>query len=149
MRKTTLNLSLLLVVIIFSSGCAVNRATSNISPGTNLDSIKSIYVTKVTSDVSGVNLMITDKLKNMGYLVSTGVDTPPDVDAVVTYQDKWMWDMTWYLIELTVDIRDPKTNFPMATGNSYHTSITRKTPEEMVNEVINNIFKKEDSNLKK
>jgi len=29
----------------------------------------------------------------------------------------------------------------MASGNSYHTSLTRKSPEEMVNEVLTNIFK--------
>jgi hypothetical protein len=80
----------------------------------------------------------------MGYTVSTGDDTPSSVDVVVTYKDKWMWDITMYMIELTVTIRDSKTNFPLASGNSYHTSLTRKSPEEMVSEVIDNIFKQGD-----
>jgi hypothetical protein len=45
------------------------------------------------------------------------------------------------MLELTVVVRDPKTDFPLATGNSLHTSLTRKSPKEMVDEVTTNIFK--------
>ncbi len=143
-KKLSLSLSLLLVVIFFSSGCAVNRATATLDPTADLVDIDSIYVTKLALDKRGVNLLIVDKLKSMGYTVSTGDDTPPSVDVVVTYKDRWMWDITMYMIELTVTIRDSKTNFPLASGNSYHTSLTRKSPEEMVSEVIDNIFKQGD-----
>jgi hypothetical protein len=143
-KKLSLSLSLLLVVIFFSSGCAVNRATATLDPTADLVDIDSIYVTKLALDKRGVNLLIVDKLKSMGYTVSTGDDTPSSVDVVVTYKDKWMWDITMYMIELTVTIRDSKTNFPLASGNSYHTSLTRKSPEEMVSEVIDNIFKQGD-----
>lgn len=148
-KKLSLSLSLLLVVIFFSSGCAVNRATATLDPTADLVDIDSIYVTKLALDKRGVNLLIVDKLKSMGYTVSTGDDTPPSVDVVVTYKDRWMWDITMYMIELTVTIRDSKTNFPLASGNSYHTSLTRKSPEEMVSEVIDNIFKQGDRDGKK
>ncbi len=46
-----------------------------------------------------------------------------------------------YLLELTITIRDPQTDYPMATGNSLHSSLTRKSPKEMVEEVMGNIFK--------
>lgn len=64
-----------------------------------------------------------------------------DVDAIATYVDKWMWDLTMYMIELTIVVRDPASDFPLATGNSLHTSLTRKSPKEMVDEVTSNIFK--------
>jgi hypothetical protein len=51
-----------------------------------------------------------------------------------------MWDITLYLLELTVTLRDPTNAFPIALGNSYHTSLTRKSPEKMVDEVMTNIF---------
>ena len=57
-----------------------------------------------------------------------------------------MWDITMYMLELTVTVRDPNSDFPLASGNSYHTSLSRLTPEEMVDEVISNIFKKEAKN---
>lgn len=59
----------------------------------------------------------------------------------VTYVDKWMWDITMYLLELTVNVRDPQTGFPVAVGDSLHTSLTRKSPPEMVDEVLDNVFK--------
>jgi hypothetical protein len=55
-----------------------------------------------------------------------------------------MWDITMYLVELTVTIREPKSDYPLATGNSLHTSLTRLSPPEMVDEVVGNIFKESD-----
>jgi len=49
-----------------------------------------------------------------------------------------------YLVELTVTIREPKSDYPLATGNSLHTSLTRLSPPEMVDEVVGNIFKESD-----
>ena len=64
----------------------------------------------------------------------------PDVDAVVTYSDRWMWDFTMYMLSLDITLRDGRTGFPMAVGQSMHASLTRKSPEEMVREVLGNIF---------
>ena len=74
-------------------------------------------------------------------LVSADPEPNVQADAVVTYVDRWMWDMTMYMLELTVVVREPKSDFPLATGNSFHTSLTRKSPKEMVDEVIDNILK--------
>jgi hypothetical protein len=60
-----------------------------------------------------------------------------------------MWDITLYLLELTVTFRDANTGYPLAVGNSYHTSLTRKSPEEMVDEVITNIFQASKGNTGK
>ena len=49
--------------------------------------------------------------------------------------------MTMYMIELTIVVRNTQSNFPLATGHSLHTSLTRLSPQEMVNEVLTNIFK--------
>ena len=62
----------------------------------------------------------------------------------MTYVDKWMWDITMYLLELTVTIRDPQSDFPLATGNSLHTSLTRLSPPDMVKEVLDNIYKESE-----
>ncbi len=129
------------LVATLTSGCAVNRATANVDPSTNLSALKTMYVKKIPADDSTYNL-IADKLRSKGVTVTTGTEAPPaGVDAVVTYIDKWMWDITMYMLELTIVIREPKSDFPLATGNSYHTSLTRLSPQEMVNEVVDNIYK--------
>lgn len=123
-----------------TTGCA-NLATSNVSPSTNLSALKTMYVKHYPSDNSGVNLEIADKLRNEGVIVTTGSGTPPsNIDALVTYVDKWRWDITMYMLELSITIRDPKTESPLATGKSLHGSLTRKSQTEMVDEVVNNIY---------
>jgi hypothetical protein len=124
------------------TGCAVNRATATLSPGADLIEVKSVYVVKQPKDDRGINDLIAANLEKRGYLVTKGpeLSTPYKSDVAVTYVDKWMWDITMYLLELTINVRDPQTGFPMAVGNSLHTSLTRKSPTEMVDEVLNNIF---------
>lgn len=128
-------------LLTLTSGCAVNRATANVDSPNALNSVKTMYVSKLEPDERGINVLIADKLRTRGYTVATGTEKPNTVDALVTYKDKWMWDITMYMLELTITIRDPKNDFPLASGNSFHTSLTRKSPTEMVDEVVENIFK--------
>jgi hypothetical protein len=129
------------VLSVLASGCAVNRASANVDPTANLDKLKTVQVKKLEGEDGTIQKLIAANLSKRGLQVSDD-SKPPEmkVDAVVTYVDKWMWDMTMYLLELTVTVRDPQTNYPLATGNSYHTSLTRKSPSEMVDEVLVNIF---------
>jgi hypothetical protein len=122
-------------------GCAVNRATATVDPSADLSALRTMHVVRLEEDGYDVNVLIADKLTAMGYQVTTSTSHRTDVDAIVTYWDKWMWDITMYLLELTITIRDPKSDYPLATGNSMHTSLTRKSPPAMVDEVLGNIFK--------
>jgi hypothetical protein len=140
-QLSRLALPIIFLAMSSLSGCAVNRATATIDPSANLNNIKTVHVKKFGPDKKSLDVLIADQARSMGLTASTG-DTPPsNVDAVITYVDKWMWDITMYMLELTIQIRDPKTDFTLAVGNSYHTSLTRKTPTEMVDEVMTNIFK--------
>lgn len=131
-----------LMVAAAMTGCAVNRASASVDPSANLSGFKAIHVVKLESDDRNVYRDIADKLRVKGFVVTTGEAKPANVDATVTYFDKWQWDITMYLLQLTVVVRDPKTDFPLATGESLHTSLTRKSQKEMVDEVIDNIFRK-------
>ena len=134
--------ALIALVVSLTTGCAVNKATSSVDPSTNLTGLKTMYIKKLPDDNGGTNMLIADKLRTKGVTVTTGTEAPPNnIDAVVTYMDKWMWDFTMYMLQLTITIRDPKSDFPLATGNSLHTSLTRLSPTEMVNEVVENIYK--------
>lgn len=131
---------ILCAVASFTTGCR-NLSTANVNPTTDLSALKTMYVKHYPSDNSGVNQEIADKLRGKGVTVSTGSGpAPSNVDALVTYVDRWMWDITMYMLELTVTIRDPKTEAPLATGNSLHISLTRLSQTAMVDEVVNNIY---------
>jgi hypothetical protein len=129
--------------LLLTSGCAVNRATATVAPDTDLRKLTTFYVVQFPPDKRGIEILIRDNLTKRGFTATAGPELSPtsySADAVVTYVDKWMWDMTMYMIELTITIRNPANNYPMATGNSYHTSLSRKSPPEMVDEVMTNIF---------
>jgi hypothetical protein len=130
----------LMGLLASTSGCA-NRATASLSQGADLSKTKSFYLIPGTEDKDNY-LLIKANLEKRGYAVTTGPEMLPPYksDAVVTYVDKWMWDITMYMLELTITFRDPINNSPLAVGNSLHTSLTRKSPEEMVDEVLTNIF---------
>ena len=126
-----------LSILALLHGCAVNRATATVDQTTNLSDLQVFYVKKYSEDTRDTDVLIANKLGAMGFTVS---ETATDADAIVTYVDKWFWDITFYLLELTITLRDPKTDFPLATGNSLHSSLSRKSPEGMVDEVLTNIF---------
>ena len=132
----------LVIPFVTLSGCAVNKASATLMPGTDMAKIKSVYVVKQPKDKYGIDELIKVNLEKRGYIVKKGPesDTAYDADAAITYVDKWTWDITLYLVELTVTVREAKGNFPLATGNSMHTSLTRLAPPEMVDEVLNNIL---------
>jgi len=133
---------LLLVLTLSVSACASNLEAKRV-PGTDLAQLKTFYVQKLPADGRGVDQLIADRLNLMGFRASHGANETPAtaVDAIVTYQDKWMWDITMYMIELSIQLREPQTRAVLATGHSMRTSLVRKDPEGMVEEVLTEIFK--------
>ena len=140
--KRLLNLIQAGLVLALTVGCVNTELTSDIDPSADLVGLETFYVAKFGPDNRGIEAMIAAELNAMGKTATSGVDPKPPspVDAVVTYEDKWMWDITMYMLELSIDLRDPETNYKFATGRSYRTSLARKSPEEMVAEVLGEIF---------
>jgi hypothetical protein len=132
----------LVLVFVSMSGCAINRATGDFDPGMDLSQADVFYVERFGPDNRGLEKLIADNLSVRGHTVAFGEEglAPDDTTVLVTYVDKWMWDITMYMIELTITFRDPATGAAIGSGNSYHTSLTRLSPEEMIDEVLGNIF---------
>ncbi len=144
--RSSPNKALALVICLFAVtslfGCAINRDNASATSGVDFTQLKKFYVVKLGPDRQSTSRLIKDQLITMGHDATVGTENRPpnDVHAVVTYQDKWMWDITMYMLELTITFRDHKTQRMLATGNSYHSSLSRRSPEEMVREVLTNIF---------
>ena len=132
----------ILMALLFVSGCS-NVATATLSPGADIGRLKMFYVVHQPKDTRDLQNLIRDRIVKEGFTATAGPELPQSsykADSVVTYVDRWVWDITLYLLELTVTLRDASNGFPLAVGNSYHTSLTRKSPEAMVDEVMTNIF---------
>lgn len=130
-----------MLAAFFLTGCA-GQSSATLSPGADLSKFKTAYVVKQPKDKRDIDDLIKTNLERRGYTVTKGAELPGayPADVAVTYEDRWMWDITTYMIELTIHVRDAKSKFPLASGNAMHMSLTRKSPEGMVDEVLTNIF---------
>jgi len=147
MRLKPMPWALVFLTLGVASGCS-NRATATLQPGANLRGIKSYYVVHQPKDTHHIHELIRDRLIRDGLSAMAGPELAQGnykAGSIITYVDRWMWDITLYLLELTVTLRDATNGFPLAVGNSYHTSLTRKSPEEMVDEVMTNILNADKS----
>ena len=141
MNRVNLLLPLLLVSLSLSACSSTLNAKK--APGTDLTPLKSFYVQKLPADGRGVERLIARRLTQMGFhaMHGDGEMSPMPVDGIVTYQDKWMWDITMYMLQLSVQVRDPKSRMVLVSGESMRTSLVRKDPEGMVEEVLTEMFK--------
>ena len=134
--------TLIIALAIVLTGCASLKSQK--SPTANLNTLKSFYVQKLPADGRGIERIISDQLNLLGYKSTYGDTSKPSntVDAIVTYQDRWMWDITMYMLRLNIQIRDGETSMVLASGESYRPSLQRKSPDEMVREVLSKILDK-------
>jgi hypothetical protein len=132
----------LFLLVLLLTGCAKTVVRADSDPNVNFTSLNKFYVQKSPTDNRGLEKKIAGKLNELGFQATYGIDSPPKgtVDAIVTYKDKWMWDITMYMLELNIELHNPDSNYIFATGESYRTSLVRKSPDEMVDEVLRKIF---------
>ena len=136
------NFLLCLLLISGLQGCAINRDSASVTPERDVSTLKKLLVVTSAADERGTDRIIANAFTKLGFEASVGSDgaTRKDIDAVVTYRAGWDWDLTPYLRELTIFIREPQGDALLAVGNSYHTSLTRKSADEMTMEVLTNIL---------
>jgi hypothetical protein len=129
------------MLLLSLQGCATNRESAAVAADTDITKLKSIYVVRSEGDDRGVYIAIAEQLRKLGHTVSTGPESnvPALTDAVLSYQAQWQWDMTMYLLDLRITLRNPATGALLGSASSYHTSMTRKSTEEMVAEVLANL----------
>ncbi len=140
MMQRNLFLMGFIAMLFLVEGCSTLQATK--APGADLSRLKTFYVQRLPADERGIEQLIAKELIKTGYVSSFGSQENPSspVDAIMTYQDKWMWDITMYMLQLSIQVRDGKDRTVLATGQSYRPSLERKSPEGMVAEVLGEIF---------
>lgn len=139
MHLKTLVLWIALLPLI--SGCSSHTTEKN--PTVDLSRIKQIHIESRLNDNHGIDRMIASELQRLGYTVTTGPITmlPETADAVITYEDEWTYDFTRHITSLEVHLRDARSNQKLGVGRYFRPSITRKSAEDMVHDVITSLFK--------
>lgn len=136
------SLPFIVSLFLILNGCTINKSSGFHSEEFEAKSFHNFYIAQQPKDQRHINLLIKSELEKKGYKVDTGTinNIPNYTDALVTYVDKWMWDFGTYMYELTIFIKNPKTEYPIASGHSLHGSLTRLTPKEMVKEAVSNML---------
>ncbi len=141
-RKLICTLAAAMTLLFLVNGCIPMHVYSQRVGNPDFSPLKTFYVIIEKDDTGGLNKVVAQELTNMGFQASTGTaDKMPDtLDALVTYEYQWFWDMGTYLLMLKIFIRNPDTNFPYAMGESVRTSLARKSPALMAQEILTPIF---------
>ena len=135
----------LAIAFTASTGCAKTVVKSDHDPSVNLSLVQNVIVKKFGPDGRAIDRLIVNKLQEFGFdaTADTGGAIPDNLDAVVTYKDRWMWDITNYLLMFKVQFRDATNNILVARGQSVRTSLARKSVQVMVQEALIGLFRTE------
>ena len=120
-------------------GCS-GKVSGGPESGADVGRYRSFHV--VTAEKSDVANAIEKELTSRGFTASKGSasSAPPGAEAKVLFDDKWVWDMTMYLLEVKIDVVDARTGALVGSGRSHRTSMARKSAPYMVKEVMDKIF---------
>jgi hypothetical protein len=137
MKKTTW----LFCVLPLLAGCS--SLSTRAVPEANLSTYRNVFVEHELADGRGVDQFIMRKLQAMGFDSACGPLTmkPVEAELIVSYQDYWTFDFTTYLVELDVQVHDARTGRELAIGRYFHPSITGGWTSDMVDPLIERLFK--------
>lgn len=130
-----------LLLPLFLVSCVASLKTERI-PGTSLTDKKLFYVERHPEEDWGFHQMIADEMCLMGYKAAAGEagKAPPMADAIVTYDDKWFWDLSPYMLELNLRVLDAKTRSLIVKTRNYRSSLARRNPKTMARETLRATF---------
>ena len=139
------SLLLILSLVVVGSGCGTSGAHHNTTalPGSRVAALETFYVVHRDGDPRNIEEDIAKQLRDLGLRATTGAAPPADpgrYDAIVTYIDRYMWDISMYCIQLSIYIEDTRTGFITATGSSWRPSIVRKTPAGHAKLLLTELF---------
>jgi hypothetical protein len=132
----------ILSVLVLCIGCASGAARfAGELPASRLSEMKRFYVQHQPRDSRNIHLAIREELQAFGFEVDAGRGEPAgEYDAIVTYVDRYVWDMTMYCLQLTVYLHDTRTGYITATGWSRRPSLVRKTPKGHARLILSELF---------
>jgi hypothetical protein len=131
-----------LLAAVLGVGCASSALTTDHVATEYRKPGLVFFVQNHGKDERRLDRTIAGELSKRGLTATSGfaTDRPQKVDVLIVYEDRWQWDMTNYLIDMRIDLRDPTTNVLLATGSSYQTSLARMDPDKVISKIMGGMF---------
>lgn len=135
----TARLLVVLASVWMLSGCMTN-AEGYRAPGLDLKPSQYYYLVIEPKDEREVYKLIEQELRSRRFNITSGPKDakPHKTDIVIRYSAKWVWDITWYLLEMKIRFYD-KDNLLVGSGHTLRTSLARKEPDLMVKDTVDQL----------
>src|ERR1041385_7973880 len=106
----------LLASALLAGGCS-HQISGGPESGVDMARYRTYFVVTDKQD-NDVAQALQKDLTSRGLSVSTGLEgaMPPGTEVKIQFKDKWMWDITMYLLEVKVDMIDPNSGALLASG---------------------------------
>jgi len=127
---------LLLAMLGFVTGCSSLASWKD--PAVKLQNRSHFYVETELADGRKLHAAIAEELRAMGCAATSGPLTmmPGETDVLVSFQSRWEWDFTTYLIELDLQMRDPKSGRILATVRFHRPALGGTSTQDVIQRVL-------------
>ncbi len=130
------------IASLFSMACA-SRSVDPLTVAARGPSAV-FFVENHGSDGRGLERIIAEEIRARGFQVTSGTSAhlPPSANFLVTYIDRWNWDMRTYLLEIKIEVRNVKTGSIVGSSRLYQDSLAAmgKTHNGIVREATKLLF---------
>lgn len=107
-----------------------------------IDLSKRYAVVKMPEDHGDIGQAIYDELalRGMNVQLSNEPENLHDFDILIRYEASWRWDVTWYLLALSVNVYESRNDALIAASARYRTSLVRSSPGKAANALLDELF---------
>lgn len=133
MKKLSIKV-LIVLVLITLSGCSHNSVKVVPYSTINMNSENVFYVIVDSKNQRNLDKLIIATLIKQGYKASSGKkeNIPNEATVLITYEDKWMWDMRSFLSTFNVKFRNHLDEYPIIVGEALRASFAENTDEKVI-----------------
>lgn len=134
---------ILLGVFGFITAGCVHDVRHNVDSSANLSAIKKVHVVINPSEKDWETppfLKFEAESRGMVATIGYAEDAPKDADALLIVREKWAWDMTTYLANAELRVKDARTGNLLAAASAQSSSLGRKSAKEIATEEMTAIF---------
>ena len=134
--------SLLLLFGLMMAGCTAVRTHVEKDRTLHLAACRRFFVLVNLNDNHGIAPSIIRALKARGFEADSGPITmlPDTAQVVIVYDDKWAWDFSSHMVQLTLGVQDPKEVRPFATA-SYQKNVALSTQvDDVVSQLVGELL---------
>jgi hypothetical protein len=139
-RLHRISLGLLVLLLV---GCVGNTSGELTLPKEKVQA-GTYFVQRQEKDDRDLASTIAKAMQARGLQATAGTaaQRPAEAAYVVTYVDKWMWDMRMYLYDLRIDLRDARDQSILGYGQSMQSSLKAmgQTHEDVINRALDQLF---------